>query len=220
MDSPGRRIRKSSNMNRDTGMYPIYGGLDADPAGSVFMSRDKFVRRLVEPPGGYQALFWAVLAVAVPTLVRLAIASHVTGVAIAPFVPFAMLAAIFLSWKHAAAVALVDALITDAFFIGPPLQLLEGPEDIIGTGFFLAGSAIIILFVQLMRTTIAANRKPQFQAKLSSGIVFSLERGEAWAGWQGKRSRVRLGAEDEVAEMMEDFLAQLELAERLRAHSP
>jgi hypothetical protein len=48
-----------------------------------------------------------------------------------------------------------------------------------------------------------------------SGIVFSLEGGRVWASWPGRDSHVVLGAKEEVAEMMRDFLAQVELGERL-----
>jgi len=48
-----------------------------------------------------------------------------------------------------------------------------------------------------------------------SGIIFSLEDGQAWASRPGLGIRVRLGPEAEVTEMMHDFLAQQELAERL-----
>jgi len=54
------------------------------------------------------------------------------------------------------------------------------------------------------------------RSEFASGqVVFSLENNQAWAGWHGHRTMVQLGTKDDVAEMMEDFLAQLELAERL-----
>ena len=51
-------------------------------------------------------------------------------------------------------------------------------------------------------------------AERASGVIFSLERGQAWASWPGAAT-VRLGPHKEVAAMMEDFLAQVELGERL-----
>ena len=50
---------------------------------------------------------------------------------------------------------------------------------------------------------------------IAAPVVFSLEGGQAWASWYGSHSWVRLGPENEVAEMMRDFLAQRELAKRL-----
>jgi signal transduction histidine kinase len=48
----------------------------------------------------------------------------------------------------------------------------------------------------------------------ASGIVFSLEDGDAWASWPGSSAPLRLGQQDDVAEMMRDFLAQIELGKR------
>lgn len=44
-----------------------------------------------------------------------------------------------------------------------------------------------------------------------SGVVFSVEDGQVWASWYGVDAPVRLGPCDQVVEMMEDFIAQVEL---------
>jgi hypothetical protein len=46
-------------------------------------------------------------------------------------------------------------------------------------------------------------------------IIFSLLDGHVWASWPGSDASVNLGAQEEVTEMMSDFLAQCELGERL-----
>jgi len=46
-------------------------------------------------------------------------------------------------------------------------------------------------------------------------IIFSQENGEVLANWSDGRPQVNLGPAREVAEMMRDYLAQSELAERL-----
>ena len=51
----------------------------------------------------------------------------------------------------------------------------------------------------------------------AGGIIFSLERGQVWASWPGTDSNVVLGGKGVVTEMMRDFLAQVELGERLTA---
>jgi len=51
----------------------------------------------------------------------------------------------------------------------------------------------------------------------SKGIVFSLERGQVWASWDGDDRQIYLGPEAEVAPMMQDFLAQVELGRKLTA---
>ena len=50
-------------------------------------------------------------------------------------------------------------------------------------------------------------------------IIFSLADGFVWASWPGTSASVRLGRHDVVALMMEDFLAQDALSERLRTLS-
>ncbi|HEU0309800.1 MAG TPA: DUF4118 domain-containing protein [Sphingomicrobium sp.] len=176
------------------------------------------VRKWLLKPGitGFRAIFWAMVAVAVPTLVRLAFDGVVTGTVVAIYVPSVLLSAIFLDWKYAAGMALAAAIIIDAFFIGPGPQLLEGPSEIFAMAVFLIAAAMIIGFVHAVRNLVGSRRIP---GKQPSGIVFSEESGEAWAGWHGRSSRVPLGPQDEVAEMMEDFLAHRELAEHLSRKS-
>ena len=59
------------------------------------------------------------------------------------------------------------------------------------------------------------NERIELDRTESGGIIFSLEGGRVWASWPGTDSNVVLGTKDEVAEMMRDFLAQVELGERL-----
>jgi hypothetical protein len=42
----------------------------------------------------------------------------------------------------------------------------------------------------------------------SGGVVFSLDKGEVWASWNGQGIPVRLGSQRRVARMMLDFLAR------------
>jgi hypothetical protein len=53
----------------------------------------------------------------------------------------------------------------------------------------------------------------------ASDIIFSLEGGEVWVSWYGHSSRIALGTEAHVTEMMRDFLAQCEVGARLRNES-
>ncbi len=46
-------------------------------------------------------------------------------------------------------------------------------------------------------------------------LVFSLAEGFVWASWPGASGSVRLGTHDHVREMMQDFLAQSDVGERL-----
>jgi hypothetical protein len=168
---------------------------------------------LVEPcVTGIWAPLCAIAAVGVPTLIRGSLDGAVMGCASIPYVPFIVLAAIFLGWRYAVAVALVSAGISDALFMGTHahLAILEGACDFFGVGGLLTTSALIIGFVEAARSILRDLIKEH-----TGGVVFSLRDGQAWASWYGHRAPVHLGAETDVAEMMQDFLAQLEFGKRL-----
>jgi hypothetical protein len=82
---------------------------------------------------------------------------------------------------------------------------------------FLAYCVLVIGLVQVVRKMVATFPRRADPQEESSGIIFSLENGQAWASWTGGDAPVPLGPCDEVAEMMEDFLAQVELGKRLTA---
>lgn len=180
---------------------------------------DSLKRWLSAPPvSGAEALFWATLAVAVPTAVRGALQGVVSGCETIPFVPFVLLSAVFLGWRYATFVAIAAAWSSDLFFIGHGHRLFEGPCDVFGDGTFLLSSAMIIALVEGARSQLQTPKNLDLGEKFG-GIVFSLREGEAWASWYGGGSPVRLGPDEAVAEMMEDFLAQLEFGKRLNAQS-
>ena len=180
------------------------------------MNRAELKRWLLSPSiTGYQAILWGLIAVALPALFRASIDDLVTGLAVTPFVPSVLLASIFLGWKYAAGVTLGSATVADALFIGPPLEFFEGPTDVIALAIFLFASVLIISFVHVAKGLIAEGAKAERAPWCTGKVVFSLEKGQAWAGWHGDRARVRLGPHEEVVEMMEDFLAQVELGKYL-----
>lgn len=175
------------------------------------------LRKLLVVPhitGGW-ALLCNLAAIAFPTLVRAAVDHAVSGIAFVPYFPCVLLAAIFLGWRHAAIVAVASAAIVDALFIGPPTALLGGPTDIFGVSVFLLASALTIGFVHAARSAIMELNRPRVDDSQFRGIVFSSEAGHAWASWYDRGTPVHLGPQDEVAAMMQDFLAQLDLGKRL-----
>lgn len=180
------------------------------------MNRAELKRWLLSPSvTGYQAIIWCLIAVVIPTMFRISVDELVTGVVVAPFFPSVLLSAIFLGARYASGVTVASAAVADAFFIGPPLEFFEGPSDIIALGVFFVASVMIIAFVQLVRGMLADAGQLEGTPGRKGNVVFSLEKGQAWAGWHGERSRVQLGPQEEVAEMMEDFLAQVELGKYL-----
>ena len=164
---------------------------------------------------GRWALFWAVAAVATPTFIRWSFQGIVSGCETVTYVPFVLLSALFLGWRYAVPVVLASAYFADALFLGHGHLLLEGPCDIYGMTAFLTGSALIIASVEAVRHEVQNMPGPVGTREGTAGIVFSLEDGQAFASWYGNPSGIRLGSQEEVAEMMADFLAQLELAKRL-----
>lgn len=176
-------------------------------------------RALGNPPvSGIDAWSWAFAAVALPTILRCLVDDHVTGVAFSPYIPFISVAAVCLGWRHAAFVTVVSAAVADMLFIDPRFVPMAGPTDLFGMLIFLASAALIIILVEVARLMIDSRPLPAPAGAARTGIIFSLEKGEAFASWCGSGRPLRLGPESEVAEMMQDFLAQLELGRRLNAN--
>lgn len=171
---------------------------------------------LPAPPvtGGW-AMAGVVALIAVPTLVRLAVDGDVTGVAFTPYSPAVLVAAVLLGAPYAALVALAGAVIGDALFVGARYQMFEGPTDLFGVFAFLLTATLIIGLVEAVRSLILDWMTRRAAGEAPSGVVFSLDRGEAWASWYAGGPPVRLGPQEEVSAMMQDFLAQLELGKRL-----
>jgi hypothetical protein len=172
-------------------------------------------RWLLEPPiTGAWAHLCAIALLAIPTLVRLSVDGIVSGSAFGPYVPFVVLSALLLGWRHAVVVTVAAAALADLMFLTPN-RLLDGVSDLFGISLFLISSALIIGVIQAVRSIREdKSEPPQFEGE-PDGIIFSLEGGQAWASWSGAAQPVRLGAEQEVAGMMEEFLAQLEVGRRL-----
>ncbi len=123
-----------------------------------------------------------------------------------------------MEWRYAAAIALASVGLADYLFMSH-VAFISGPCDVYVVGVFFTNSALIIGLVQVIRAKFASVITTD-RSKFASGqVVFSLEDNQAWAGWHGHKAMVQLGSKDDVAEMMEDFLAQLELAERLKSSS-
>lgn len=177
------------------------------------MIRAGWARWLQAPSlSGRSALLCAALALGLPTLIRFAAIGAVTGCEFTPYLPFVLICAILVRWWQAAAVAAGAVLIMGGLFQGSPAVDLQC--FVPAAGIFLASSAVLILFAVAVRRLISAihNRGAD---ESEGGIVFSLEKGEVWASWYGQGPPVRLGSQRKVSEMMQDFLAQVEVGKRL-----
>jgi len=177
---------------------------------------DRLSRLLLAPPAsGSSALGYAIAFVAIPTAIRLLIGLYIDQLPFLPYLPFVIVAAIVLDWKWAVATALASWIVADLLFIGPRFHLGFGAYELIGFTIFLVSTLLLIGVAKAVRVVVENSLRPARPDGIAAPVVFSLEGGQAWASWYGSHSWVRLGPENEVAEMMRDFLAQRELAERL-----
>lgn len=152
--------------------------------------------------------------IVVPTVIRLTIASGSERFECSTFCPFILAAAILVGWRYAAAVALASAAICNVL-PAVPYRFHGGEMEMTILTSFLLYSFIVIGLVHLARRLARQSLRHAGAEERSGGIVFSSEDGDAWASWYGTDPPIRLGPEEEVARMMKDFLAQLELGKRL-----
>jgi hypothetical protein len=167
---------------------------------------------------GRLAILLGAVAVAIPTVVRAAVHGTVTGCEFTPYLPFVLLAAILLGWRHATVVALASVAILGGLFAGPPNEFLKEPCTVSAAGIFLGSSAMIIASVAAVRRMIVELQIRRSGAP-NGGIIFSLDKDKVWASWNGSGPPLLLGSQDRVETMMEDFLAQSELGRRLTGQS-
>ena len=177
------------------------------------MVRAGWARWLQAPSlSGRSALLCAALALGIPTLMRLAVGESVTGCEFTPYLPFVLVCALAMRWWQAAGIALASGGIMGGFVGGPAAHEMDC--FLPAATLFLVSSALMIIFAVMVRRLISAihNRGAD---ESEGGIVFSLEKGEVWASWYGQGPPVRLGSQRKVSEMMQDFLAQVEIGKRL-----
>lgn len=184
------------------------------------MIRDSLTNMLLAPSiRGIPAALCVLLTAGVPSAIRAAADGFVSGCELTIYLPFVLLAALFLGWRHAVATALLSVLFAEFVVMGPHHSFLSSACSIYSLSVFAGASAVLITTVQGLRSLI--NWRLSKIGSSEGNIVFSLENGQAWASWYGQTSPVQLGPHEEVAEMMQDFIAQLEIGKRLqRASDP
>jgi len=178
------------------------------------MTRDDMSALLLAPSiAGARATFYTAVAIGVPTAIRVAVDGFVSGCELTIYLPFVLISAVFMGWRHAAATALVSVAIAETLILGPHHSIFGSACSLYSLGVFFAGSALLIAFVQAVRRLIALRLERSRSSEC--GIVFSSEDGQARVSWYGQLSSVQLGPQEDVAEMMKDFLTQVELGKRL-----
>lgn len=175
-------------------------------------------RALLAPPlTGRIAWIFGAAALTIPSLVRASVDGSVSTAVFLTYIPFVFLAAISLSPKAATAIAIGSGIVADFLFMEPRFALAATPNVLFSFGIFLIASALIIGFVSEVRRFLKNCLAPTDGT--ASTIIFSEKKGEAWASWHGGRPSVKLGPHTKVARMMEDYVAQVELGERLTGRS-
>jgi hypothetical protein len=170
------------------------------------MIQGGFARWLQEPPvKGWLAIVCAMIALWLPTTVRAAVNGVVTGCEFTPYLPFVLICAILLRWWWAAIVALASVAILGGMFQGSMPRVM--PCFIPAAAMFLGAAAVMIGVMVLIRGAVRSTAG-RAAAEPSSGLHFSLDRGEVWASWHGAGRPVRLGAQRSVSKKMEDFLRE------------
>jgi hypothetical protein len=180
--------------------------------------RSWFVRPPLDAKG---AITWFLIAMPAAALIRASMeCGDMAGECCTPLFLFVLLSAILLGWAGAV-LATVASIVTAALFWPGAHHMHANRWEFWGVALFILYSALIIGAVEFTRRTFARFSRLADLQEHSSGIIFSVERGQAWASWPGSPVPVRLGPQDEVAEMMEDFIAQRACSERLaRASRP
>ena len=171
------------------------------------------VRTLQRPPlTGARAVLFGLAAVAIPTLIYKVAVGNGVALAFIVYVPSVVLAAVFMRSWHAALLVLACAAAGDWFFLEQQNQITFSASDLVGVPIFLFSSALILGGVRAIKSLLHAAFSPN---AAPSNVLFSEEKGHAWAHWHGDRPSLPLGPHEEVADMMEDYLAQVELGKRL-----
>lgn len=172
---------------------------------------------LFAPPlRGPWAIAVAIAGIAIPTFIRLSMVPGIDDQACTVFCPFVLAVSILCGWRHALATAVGSAIACNTVLMGAPYRFHIQRSEIEGLSTFLGYSVFLIVVVRLFRLTAARSLRQAGAQERVSGVVFSLDEGQAWASWYGVDAPVRLGPASEVIPMMEDFIAQANVAMRLR----
>jgi hypothetical protein len=183
---------------------------------SDFAGRSRISKNWLFAPPLRGAPAWAVTAaaIAIPSLLRIAIPPHLMDQGCTTYFPFVLMASILCGWRYASLAAIGSVISCHTIMAGTPFELNFSDSQIEGYGIFLAASALMIAVVRLFRAAAGRSLRQAGAKGNERGVVFSLDGGEAWASWYGVDAPVRLGPRDQVVNMMEDFIKQVELGKK------
>ena len=165
------------------------------------------------------ARFCGMFALVVPTVVRAAVNDVVTGCEFTPYLPFVFLCAVMLRRRQAGAVALASAATLGGLFVGTPRHMLAVPCFLPSAGIFSrrAPAGMIASVVPARKVSSRTWQRPDETSAKNSFLAW--RKAKVWASWDGHGQPVRSGNRHTVANMMDDFLKQEQLAKRLANRS-
>jgi K+-sensing histidine kinase KdpD len=138
------------------------------------MSHVEYVRaRFAAPaPSLATGVPLAILAAAVPALIRLAVNPVVTDATFPTFYPFILAAAMFVGWRYATLATLLSALAANYFFV-PPANAFTVTDTAIGGGLLFIGTAAAMIYaVEWLRSTLPdADVRPATQRHAQAAAV-------------------------------------------------
>ena len=128
---------------------------------------------------------YALLCVAVPTVLRALADPVVTGTTYGTYYPFVLLASLFLGWRPAVAVTIGSAVAGDVLFVEPQLTFFPSAGERFSGILFLVSSAMIIVAGNTLRRSVAElheareheehlNRELQHRVKNTLAVVQGL----------------------------------------------
>jgi two-component sensor histidine kinase len=101
------------------------------------------------------SLAWTAVAVAAPTLLRVAIDGGRSGVPFVTYFPAIVLAALFLGWRYGATAALLSVAVARLLFMGGDPPLSETPAGAGILGLFVLSCVLLIFIGETLRRTFA-----------------------------------------------------------------
>ena len=126
-------------------------------------------RAILRPKGHLETIFWTLGAVAIATLIRLAIDRGESGAPFVTYFPAVVLASLFLGWRAAAVAAVLSAAIANRLF-RPELPITAfDAADFIMAALFAFSCAILINAGQLVRRLLAAEHEARDREALLNG---------------------------------------------------
>jgi two-component sensor histidine kinase len=135
----------------------------------------------------WAGIFWALTAIAVPTMVRFAIPPFADRLPYLTFFPAVLVAAIFLGWRWGLFVVVGCAVAADYFFMRPVFRWSMSAENLLGTVFFFISAGLIVATAEMLRVAVreldgnttrerALNAELQHRVKNNLAVVQALAR--------------------------------------------